>query len=335
MNDVRVLAEFGQSCRGNLDVAIDQAQAAKDAGAWGSKWQAFRPENIASADAASYWDMTMGGSKSQRQTFLENGMIADRDWPELFAACREIGVEPIVTPFDLQAVDTLEDAGIGTWKVASGDIVWKQLLKRIAETEKPVILSTGASNPREIYRALDWLSGCEVTLLACSLAYPTRAGDANLARIEGLLGFPVAAVGLSDHTLDVETAFGAAVLGAALLEKHCTLDHDGDVPDDKMALLAPAELKEYCRLAQLGAAMRGNPYPGCSDAELPAKIGARRSLHAARHIRKGHAFVATDFVCLRPGDGSYEPADVDRLVGRKAARPIRVGTKLTTEDVCG
>jgi sialic acid synthase SpsE len=333
MTDVRVLAEFGQSCRGNLDVAIAQAQAAKDAGAWGAKWQAFRPENIASADAAAYWDLTMGGSQSQRQTFSDNGMIQDRDWPELFAACRDIGVEPIVTPFDLQAVDLLEDAGIGTWKVASGDITYTQLLRRIAETGKPVILSTGASNPREIYRALDWLAGCQVTLLACSLAYPTRAGDANLSRIEGLSGFPVTAVGYSDHTLDIETAFGAAVLGATLLERHCTLDHDGDVPDDKMALVAPAELKEYCRLAQLGAAMRGAPYPGCSPAEEPARIGARRSLHAAKYFRRGHIFSADDFVCVRPGDGAYEPCDVDRLVGRKAARPIRVGTKLSAEDV--
>jgi N,N'-diacetyllegionaminate synthase len=334
MTAVRILAEFGQSCRGDVGVAIDQAQAAKDAGAWGAKWQAFHPDRIASTDAAAYWDLTMGGSQSQRQTFADNGMIHDRDWIELFAACREIGIEPIVTPFDLQAVDTLFDAGIQTWKVASGDITYAQLLRRIAETQLPVILSTGASNPREIYRALDWLAGCqEVTLLACSLAYPTRAGDANLSRIEGLAGFPVAAVGYSDHTLDVETAFGAAALGATVLERHCTLDHDGEVPDDKMALLAPAELKEYCRLAQLGAAMRGNPYPGCSTAEEPAKVGARRSLHAARYMRKGHRFAAADFVCVRPGDGAYEPADVDRLVGRKAARTIRVGTKLTVEDV--
>lgn len=329
---MKILAEFGQSCRGNLNVAVAQAQAAKDAGCYAAKFQTFDPGRLVSKTAARYWDPKLGGSASQLETFRNNGSLTTDQWHELKEECDSIGIVFLSSPFDLEAVDLLDALDVEAIKVASGEITHRQMLQKIAATRRPVILSTGASNPREIYRALDWLSGCEVTLLACSLSYPTKAGDANLSRIEGLSGFPVQAVGYSDHTLDVETAFGAAVLGATVLERHATMQRGGPVPDDNMAV-TPAELKEYCRLAHLGAAMRGTPYPGVSDAERPALVGARRSLHAGRYCRRGHIFTAEDFVCLRPGDGSYEPADVDRLVGKKAARAIRVGTKLSVEDV--
>lgn len=330
---MKVIAEAGQSCRGDLNVAVAQAQAAKDAGCWAVKYQTFDPGRLVSKNAGRYWDPNLGGADTQYDTFVRNGMLTTDQWRILAAECSDIGIVFLSSPFDLEAVDLLDALDVAAIKIASGEITHRQMLQKVAATGRPVILSTGAANPREIYRALDWLGSCEVTLLACSLSYPTRAGDANLARIEGLSGMPVSGVGYSDHTTEIVTAFGAAVSGAVMLEKHVTLSHDGDVPDDKMALLAPTELAEYVRLAHLGAAMRGNPYPGCSPAEEPARIGARRSLHAAKHLRKGHRFEVSDFVSLRPGDGSYEPADVDRLVGRKAARPIRVGTKLSVEDV--
>lgn len=334
MTDVRTVAEFGQSHRGNLARAIAQAQVAKDAGAWACKFQTFRPDRLVSKTAARYWDPHLGGAATQLATFEANGVFTDGEWRELADACKSIGIVFLSSPFDLEAVDLLDSLDVAAFKLASGEITHRQLLQKVAATGRPVIMSTGAANPREIYRALDWVAGCEVSLMACDLSYPCRPESANLSRIEGLLGFPVAEVGYSDHSPFVETAFGVTVLGATILEKHCRLDDtDGVCPDDQMAI-APAELQEYCRLAQLGATMRGDPYPGCSSAEEPARVGARRSLHAAAYFRRGHIFAEDDFVCLRPGDG-YEPADVDRLVGRKAARPIRVGTKLTTEDVCG
>lgn len=333
MNDIQVIAEFGQSARGDLNVAIDQAFAAKAAGCYAVKYQTFRPDRLVSKDAARYWDPALGGSDTQLATFEQNGMLTTDQWRALKEACDNIGIVFLSSPFDLEAVELLDDLDVAAIKIASGEITHKQMLQKVAATGRPVILSTGGANPREIYRALDWLAGCPVSLLACDLVYPCPPERANLSRIEGLMGFPVSAVGYSDHTPLTTTALAATVLGATILEKHCRLDEsDGVCPDDQMAL-RPAELKEYCRLAQLGASMKGIPYPGCSDAERPAKVGARRSLHAAKYFRKGHIFSASDFVCLRPGDGAYEPADVDRLVGRKAARAIRVGTNLTTEDV--
>lgn len=334
MSDLTFICEWGQSHQGKLDLAIRQAQTAHDAGWTFSKWQMFETKNLVSREAKRYWDPELGGHESQFDTFEANGHLTTADWYELKAFCDSIGHGFLATPFDLPSVDLLEDLGATHYKIASGDVTWRQLLVRVAQTGKPVFLSTGAANPREIYRALDWVAGCHVSLMMCSLAYPTKAEDANLARIEGLSGFPVSAIGISDHTLQLETAFGAALLGATVFERHATLNRGGPVPDDNMAV-TPAELKEYCRLAHLGAAMKGTPYPGCSPAEEAARVGARRSLHAAKYFRRGHVFADGDFCALRPGDGSYEPADVDKLVGRKAARPIRVGTKLTSEDVCG
>lgn len=336
MTAVRVISEFGQSCRGDLDVAIAQALAAKDAGAWAAKWQTFAPERLVSKTAGAYWDRTLGGSDTQYDTFVNNGMLTTGQWVELKQACDQIGIIFLSSPFDLEAVAMLDSLGVEAIKVASGEITHKAMLRRIAETKRDVILSCGGATSGEIHRALDWLDGCEVTLLACDLVYPCPPGSANLSRIEGLSGFRVKGIGYSDHTTSTITAFGAALLGATVLEKHCTLSVDKDslvnvVPDDKMALVASTELHEYCRLAQLGAAMRGTPYPGPSAAEQPALVGARRSLHAAKPIRKGHVFGDGDFVMLRPGDG-VSPAWEEALYGAKATRTLRAGEKITKDD---
>jgi N,N'-diacetyllegionaminate synthase len=328
---VRVVAEFGQSCRGNLDVAMRQAKAAKDAGAWAGKWQIFQPERLVSIAAARYWDPNLGGHKSQMDTFAANGMLADKDWAELAAYCRGIGLVFACSPFDLEAVDTLVEAGVDVIKLASGEITHRAMVRKVAATGKEVVLSVGASTRDEIQRALDWLDGCKVTLLACSLAYPTADADANLARIEALGGFRSVGVGFSDHTTRVETALAAATLGAVMLEKHCRLHVGSGVPDDKMAL-DPERLAEYVRLAELGATLLGSPALGASEAELPALVGARRSLHAAKTMRGGHVLKAGDLVALRPGDG-ISPADEPLFLNRPLKRSVRSGAKLVAEDV--
>lgn len=333
MSEVRVVAEFGQSARGYLDVAIEQAQVAKDAGCYAVKYQTFQPDRLVSKDAPAYWDRRLGGADTQYQTFVDNGMLRPEHWWPLKQTCDEIGIVFMSSPFDLEAVDLLDSLEVEAFKIASGEITHRAMLKKIAATKRDVILSTGGATAGEIHRALDWLDGCNVVLLACDLAYPCPAESANLARIEGLGGFTKAkAVGYSDHTVHVETAFGAAVLGATYLEKHCRLDDsDGVCPDDQMALL-PAELREYCRLAQLGAAMRGDPYPGMSVAERPAVEGARRSLHASKFLRKGHVLRDGDLVALRPGDGIPAAHD-ESLWGKKVTRTLRVGEKLVPGDV--
>lgn len=322
---VEIISEWGQSHRGDLETAKRQALAAKTAGCHFSKWQIFRPDRIASRHAKRYWDAGLGGSESQLDTFTKNGMLSRDDWAELAIYCRGIEVGFLCTPFDLEAVDLLEEVGVSAYKIASGDITYVQLLNRIGATGKPVFLSTGASRPDEIRDALDRLSNVPVTLLACSLAYPCGVGDAQLRRIPVLQEMFGCRVGYSDHTLPAETALAAVALGAVVLEKHCTLDPDGGVPDDRMALHF-SELRHYVSLANLGARLAGNGAFGGSTAEEAARIGARRSIYAARDIKQGDVYVPRHFAFLRPFDvDGYAPGAVDHLYGTLAPADVAKG----------
>lgn len=257
-------------------------------------------------------------------------MLPPDAWKDLAEACQEIGVGFLSSPFDLESVDLLVEAGAEAFKLASGEITHKQLLERVAETRLPVFLSTGASTWDEISQAVRWLHPCDVTFLACSLAYPCADEDAQLGRI-ATLASRYERVGFSDHTTRTDTALAAVVAGAVFVEKHCTLDPSGDVPDDRMAL-DPVRLRQYVAYAQLGEKMRGSGMLSPTDAELAARAGARRSLHAARTIPKGVRFCPDDFVCLRPA-GPFAPADVDVLIGKTAAVDIPAGKQIESADV--
>lgn len=330
---IDVCAEFGQSHGGSLDTAMAQAAVAKDAGCSFVKFQTFRPERLVSRTAGRYWAEHLGGSATQLETFQANGMLADSDWKTLGDYCRSIGIGFMSSPFDLEAVDLLVDAGVDAIKLASGEITHRQLVKLVAQTGLPVVLSTGAATEDEIDQALEWLYPLEnVTLLACTLAYPTADEEAQLGRILELeyFGWPT---GYSDHTTRTDTALAAVCAGATMLEKHCCLDDSGrsGVPDDLMAL-NPSRLRQYVAYAQLGERMVGGRALGPTEAEMAARAGARRSLHAATNIPAGKTLQVDDFVCLRPG-GPFAPADVDVLIGKTAAVDIPAGKQFRQEDV--
>lgn len=316
-----------------------QADVAKQAGCAYSKWQIFEVEKLVSKHARRYWDQRLGGDDSQADTFRANGMLKDAEWKALAEYCRHIGVKFLATPFSLEAVDLLEEIGVEAYKVASGDIVYKQLIQKVAATGKPVFMSTGASDEHEVETALDWFHAARwkglvpppeyrypVTLLACSLAYPCPAEEANLGRIRALeyLGHPL---GYSDHTVGVRTAIAAVAAGATVLEKHCRLDEsDGVCPDDQMALV-PMLLRQYVHLAQRAEVWMGGSVEVLpTDAELPARAGARRSLYAARDIKRGDVYARGDFAFLRPSDpNGYEPSDADGLYGTLAHVDVATG----------
>lgn len=326
---IEIIAEWGQSNRGDLPRAIQQAEVAKKCGASYAKWQIFDPGRIAGPNARRYWDSSLGGAESQVETFKANGMLKPEEWRELKAMCDLIGIEFLATPFDLEAVDLLENIGVSAYKIASGDITYRQLLQKVAATGKKVFLSTGAAYAHEIEPALVWLEPCQVTLLACSLSYPCELNDAHLERIRTLSAY-TEQVGYSDHTLSLYTALGAAALGADVLEKHCTLGSHL-VPDDKMAM-NPVQLSNYVALAQMGEALRGSEDIEPCLAEWPARIGARRSLHVRKTILPGEIFEPGHFVYLRP-EGDFAPADEDGLFGRVASRRIEAGEQLQRGDI--
>lgn len=327
----RVIAEMGQCNQGSVNKAIEMAQYAADAGAWAIKTQLLKPETIARADAPKYWHDDFG-TADQRAAFTKAGLVDYHAWADVKAACDDFGIKFLATPFDLEAVDVLVGMGCDTLKIASGDITYKQMLQHVREAGVQVILSTGASYLAEIVRAVDmWLDASRVTLLACTLSYPTAADHAHLARIGTLAEeFPGCKVGYSDHTSLSDTAMCAAALGASVIEVHYTLDRNGtDVPDHAMAV-DPPMLANYVQAANLGARLRGDWNLKPQLSESAARRGARRSIVTTVDIKAGDIFWEDAVAYLRPGDGlapSYP------LAGKRAKCFLPAGTVLREEHL--
>ncbi len=305
---------------GSVDTAIDMARAAHAAGADAIKVQLLKPETIARVDASKYWDDRFATS-TQRSAFKLAGLIDYGAWIAVREACDEIGIEFFATPFDLAAVDALETIGVTRYKIASGDITYRQLIERVAQTGKGIVISTGASYLNEIHEAVKWCgSRRNPTLLACTLSYPSHAGIAHLARIETLRrAFPASPIGYSDHTSLTASAMCAAALGAQILEVHYTYDVTAEnVPDHAMAL-DPEGLKAYVKGAEYGALLRGSGRLTPIAEEEAARFGARRSIVATRDIESGSLIAAEDLICLRPGDG-VSPATIYGMIGHRAAK---------------
>ncbi len=328
---VRVVAEAGQCMQGSVATAIEMAKQARLAGAWGFKVQLLKPETIAREDAPKYWTDKIG-TADQRAAFTKAGLVSYGAWAEVKAWCDDIGIEFLATPFDIEAVEVLAGMGCRYIKIASGDITYRQLLESISDTDMEVIMSCGATDISEIDRALRWLRGSTVTLLACTLAYPTPACAAHVARISTLARQFGRPVGYSDHTSLPETGLAAAALGSTLNEVHYTLDnHAPNVPDHAMAV-DPPRLARYVEYSELGASLRGNALILPAPEEEPARMGARRSIVMARDVPEGVELHVDDFAFLRPGDG-LPPHLAHRLVGRRTTRPLQAGTLVHTNDI--
>ena len=321
----RVVAEGGQCNQGQVDLAIRMAQDAKAAGAWAYKSQLLTPETIAAPDAPLYWDDNLG-TTNQREAFTRAGLVDYGAWSAVKEACDDIGIVFFATPFDLDAVWTLAAMGVQHFKIASGDLTYKDLIVACAGSGAEVILSTGAAYKVEIDRALEWAP--DATILACTLSYPTPVHQAHLARIETLrAAYPGYRIGYSDHTSSPDTALAAAALGADMLEVHYTHDRTADdVPDHAMAV-DQIGLAAYTRSARVGAMLRGQgDLVPCSQ-EDRARRGARRSAHAARDLPAGHQLQAGDWTWVRP-DGTWEPWR--HLEGRTLLEPVKAGQQIRT-----
>lgn len=217
MASVTIVAECGASHQGSFQKAKELACMAREAGADGVKWQMWL--NL---------DAFVGPRYAYREHFAQASLM-QREWPRLFDYCRAQGIDPFATPFDLESVDLLENLGVSRYKIASGDLTYTPLLKRLGEIGKPVYLSTGMGDVCEIQTALGWLDPCDVTLLACTVAYPAFPDQAHLQRLLTLkANFPGGPVGYSDHTATGIASLGAVALGATVIEKHVGLMSGAD-----------------------------------------------------------------------------------------------------------
>jgi sialic acid synthase SpsE len=330
----RVIAEAGANHNNSVERAIEMARRAAEAGAWAVKYQLYKADSISVRDSPKYWSDEIG-TDSQFQAFEKSDKLDYDEYGEVAAACRELGIAFFATPFDLPAVEAMEQMRCPIYKVASGDLTHKPLLEAVAATGKPVLLSTGAATLPEVREAIEWtgLGPDKLCLLACTLTYPTPDEDANFARVPELQReLEPYLVGTSDHTLGAAGAWMSAALGGVCVEKHYTLDKTlGDVPDHAMSV-DPPELAEMVQAADRASILLGDPWIGVRESEQPARAMARRSVVLERDVPARQPLAQADLGFKRPGTG-LAPATAPAIVGRTLRADGARGLVLTEEHL--
>ena len=333
-----IIAEIGVNHEGSLATAKLLIEAAKRGGADAAKFQTYKAGLIASKFSPSYWDTSEEPTTSQYELFTKYDSFGEAEYKELADHFKKFEIEFVSTPFDLGAVEML-DPLVKYFKIASADITNPPLLKKVASTGKPIILSTGASHIGEIDAALAILrtSGAkQICLMHCILNYPTRDENAHLGMLTGLHNrYPDQLLGYSDHTLPTEemmSLISAHLLGAVVLEKHFTLDKTLPGNDHYHAMdefdLARFQVKVKKVHELLGPTRDKAPIA----TEDISRLNARRSIVLTRDLKSGHEIVDSDLVAKRPGTG-VSPISWDEVIGKKVVRDLPEDHILTWDDL--
>ncbi|MGA7678083.1 MAG: N-acetylneuraminate synthase [Dehalococcoidia bacterium] len=330
-----VIAEAGVNHNGDVNLAKKLIEAAKRAGADAVKFQTFRAENVATANAgkANYQKETAGDGESQLE-MLKNLELTGSDFQELFDYARKKAIVFLSSPFDKTSVDLLDELGITAFKIPSGEITNLPLLKYIAQKKKPIILSTGMSTLSEVENALAIIrnEGVEdIVLLHCVSCYPADMKDMNLRAMETLRSAFKLPVGLSDHTLGIAIPIAAVALGARVIEKHFTLDKGLPGPDHG-ASLEPDDLKHMVKAIRDVEKALGDGIKRPAEDEKENKELARRSLVAKVYIAEGTMLTEEMLDIKRPA-GGIEPKHIGLVIGRRTRKDIAKDSPIRWEEV--
>ncbi len=308
---------------GSLELALEMVDAAAQAGADYIKFQTFKAENlVTSAGTTAAYQKNNCNADSQLEMLRSLELTFD-DFIRIKSYCEEKGIGFVSTPFDLESIDFLASLGMDFMKIPSGEITNLPYLRRIAATRMPVVMSSGMSTIGDIEAALEvfYSQGygqSDITLLHCNTEYPTPFRDVNLIAMVSLRNTFGIRTGYSDHTPGIEVPVAATALGAAVIEKHFTLNRSLPGPDH-VASLEPEELSRMVKEIRNVAVSLGSPLKQISDSERKNMAVARKSIVAATDIKEGDIFTEENLTVKRPGDG-ISPMLWDKIIGRKAVR---------------
>lgn len=322
-----VIAEMSANHNGNLETAFKIIEMAKQAGADALKIQTYRPDTITLKSDLP--DFQIKGGLWSGKTLYELYEWAHTPWEwhaPLFDYARRIGITIFSSPFDNTAVDLLENLNAPAFKIASFEAVDIPLIKYVAGTRKPMIISTGMADAEEIQEAIDAAreGGCkELAILHCVSGYPAPAEDYNLRTVPDMIQRFGLVTGLSDHTLDNTTAIASVALGASIIEKHFTLDRSGGGPDDSFSL-EPNELEALCRDSKTAWAALGRVDYGRKSSEQ-GNVQFRRSLYFVESLKAGELVSANSVRSVRPGYG-LSPKFFESIIGMRLVRDVEKNT---------
>lgn len=325
-----LVAEVGNNHEGDLDAARAMVREAARAGADAVKFQTFRTEGF------------VHPSDTARVARLKKFELPPSAFRELAQEARAAGIHFFSTPLDLESADVLEPL-VWAFKVASGDNDFTPLLERVAESGKPVIVSTGMTDVKQVERAVlavrdTWHRRGEtgkLALLHCVSAYPAPPEDANLRSIATLREhFPDVSIGYSDHTMGIEACIAAATLGARIIEKHFTLDKNASDFRDHQLSADPSDMRKLADGIATVSKLLGTPGKALRPSESGNDPAIRRSIHVRKDLPSGHVLTMADLAWLRPGGGM--PSSVTReIVGRRTRRPLLANERLTPDALEG
>jgi pseudaminic acid synthase len=311
-----VIAEMSANHNGNLGSALRIMDEAKKAGADAVKIQTYRADTITLKSDRPDFQIKDGLWAGKSLYELYEWAHTPWEWHEtLFDHARKLGITLFSSPFDTTAVDLLEKLGAPAYKIASFEAIDLPLIRYVARTGKPLIISTGMSDEQEIQEAIDAArqGGCrELAILRCVSGYPAPAADYNLRTLTDMIQRYELITGLSDHTLDNTTAVASVALGASIIEKHFTLDRKGGGPDDSFSL-EPIELRELCQNARTAWEAMGTINYGRKSSEI-GNVKFRRSLYFVKQLKAGERVPADAVRSVRPGFG-LAPKHLDAVVG--------------------
>jgi len=336
--NVFIIAEAGVNHNGDADRALAMVDAARSAGADAVKFQTFSADKLAApgAEKADYQKRETGDGD-------QHGMLKALEMSEdlhhrLITRCAEVGVEFMSTPFDEEAADFLVGAGMARIKVPSGEIVNHPFLRHLAALDRPLIVSTGMATMDEITDAVAVIAATRadqglttpmdqlVTVLHCTSNYPAAPSDVNLRAMRTIGEVTGLPIGYSDHTLGLAVSTAAVALGATVIEKHFTLDATLPGPDHRASLTVP-QLTDLVRQIREVEAALGSAIKAPTEAELPVRAVARRSVMARHAMVAGHVLTAADLILLRPASG-IAPRFFDSLPGRVLKADVEAGQPL-------
>lgn len=329
-----IVAELSANHNGSIETALTLIEQAKQAGADAIKLQTYRADTITIDSHRPEFKIDTGLWKGKTLYELYEEAYTPWDWHKtLFDKARTMGITLFSSPFDKTAVDFLEDLNTPAYKIASFEAIDTPLIKYVASTQKPMIISTGMADKEEIQEAIDAAksAGCkDLAILHCVSGYPAKASDYNLRTLVDMQKQFQLITGLSDHTLDNTTAIASVALGAAIIEKHFTLNRNGGGPDDSFSL-EPDDLKALCQNSNTAWQALGGVDYGHKSSEKD-NVKFRRSLYFVKAISEGDIITQDNVKSIRPGYG-LAPKYLEDIVGKKVKYDIEQGTPVSLDSI--
>jgi pseudaminic acid synthase len=329
-----IIAELSANHNQDFERAVKLVEAAKESGADAIKLQTYTQDTITIDCDNDYFQIhgTLWDGRTLYDLYGE--AYTPWDWqPKLKQIADDLGMDLFSTPFDFSAVEFLEAMNVPAYKIASFEVVDIPLIRRVAQTGKPIIMSTGMATLAEIDEAVTAAreAGCEqLALLKCTSAYPAPPEEANLRTIPHLAEAFGVVAGLSDHTMGIQVTVAAVTLGARIIEKHFTLARADGGPDSAFSL-EPEEFKQMVDAVRVAEKALGQVHYGVTEKDAGSRV-FRRSLFVVKDMKAGEEFTHENVRSIRPGYGLHT-RHLDEVIGKRASQDIARGTPLNCKHV--